>query len=236
MIFGAQAFETEYPNGQNVKNGYCDATGYCLHVILLANVRVFLPFTFYLDFIMHFPLPLHQTNTTTMQLMEIQQNNSRRRINTRVDLTAMVDLGFLLITFFMLATTFGDPYVMEVYKPTDGDPAPVPESKTATILLGNNDKLYTYTLPEELISLDEVHYDSIDYSASGLRAYIQGRQDEVAKKWGSKNDLLVIIKAAPTSTYKNLIDVLDEMSINGVGRYTMVDPDSPVDSMILRLR
>lgn len=171
-----------------------------------------------------------------MQHMDIQQNNSRRRVNTKVDLTAMVDLGFLLITFFMLATRFGDPYVMEVYKPVDGDPAPVPESKTATILLGSDNKLYTYTLPEEIISLNEVQYDSTDYGPSGLRAYIQRRQNEVAKQWGNKNDLLVIIKAAPASTYKNLIDVMDEMSINGVGRYTIVDIHSPVDSMILGLR
>ena len=168
--------------------------------------------------------------------MEIQQKTSRRRISTKVDLTAMVDLGFLLITFFMLATTFSEPYVMEIHKPADGDPSPVPQSKTSTILLGAQDKVYTYTLPETISSFDEVVYDSTNYSAAGLRSYIQRRQNEVEKKWGSKNDLVVIIKPAPNSTYKNLIDVLDEMSINGVGRYSMVGPDLAVDSMILMIR
>jgi len=77
-----------------------------------------------------------------------------KKMSTRVDLTAMVDLGFLLITFFMLATTFNKPKTMEIVKPAkDDDKKDVPVikmSKTVSFLLGNNDKVYWYVSPDSI--------------------------------------------------------------------------------------
>ena len=159
-----------------------------------------------------------------------------KKMSTRVDLTAMVDLGFLLITFFMLATTFNKPKTMEVNKPAKEKPdvvePPIKMSKTATLMLGNNDKVYAYVSPDEIDATTELVLDSLDYSPNGLRKFIQRRQSEVQAQWGNKDDLFVMIKPLPASSYKNIVDVLDEMTINDVKRYAILAPDDPIDSLI----
>ena len=167
--------------------------------------------------------------------MEIQ-NPNRRSVSTKVDLTAMVDLGFLLITFFMLASTLAQPHIMQVIMPDGkGDPTPYPQSKTATIILGSRDRIYTYSLPDELTLPDGIFIDSMDYSPAGLRDFIQRRQFEVKSRWGDQDKLMVIIKPLAASSFKNIVDVLDEMQITNVKRYAIVRPDSPLDSMVLFL-
>src|SRR5688572_1188937 len=165
--------------------------------------------------------------------MEIHQQNQKKAI-PKVDLTAMVDLGFLLITFFMLATSFVKPKVMEVFKPASGDSFPYPQSKTATILLGKNNSIYSYSLPDYGIQHSDIVYDTLDYSETGLRTFIQKRQSEVAHEWGDGDKLMMIIKPMPNSTYKNLIDVMDEIMITGVKHYAISDDFNMVDSMIMK--
>lgn len=167
--------------------------------------------------------------------MEVMPRQSKR-VSTKVDITAMVDLGFLLITFFMLASTLAKPTTMQILKPDEtGDPSVYPQSKTATLLIGTRDQLYTYSLPDEISAMSEVMIDSIDYSANGLRKYIQRRQAEVQAKWGDRDMLLVLIKPLPGANYKHIVDVLDEMLINDVKRYTIMKADTPVDSMAVNL-
>ena len=160
-----------------------------------------------------------------------------KKISTRVDLTAMVDLGFLLITFFMLATTFNKPKTMEVNKPAKEEDdkkeePPIKMSKTASLMLGARDKVYVYVSPDEIDATTQIEMDSVDYSPQGLRKFIQRRQREVQQQWGNKDDLFIMIKPLPASTVKNIVDVLDEMSINDVKRYAILEPNDPIDSLI----
>ena len=159
-----------------------------------------------------------------------------KKMSTRVDLTAMVDLGFLLITFFMLATTFNRPKTMEVNKPAkekeDVPEPPIKMSKTASLMLGDNNKVYVYVSPDEIDPSTQLELDSVDYSPNGLRKYIQRRQSEVQAQWGNKDDLFVMIKPLPESSYKNIVDVLDEMTINDVKRYAILAPTDPIDSLV----
>lgn len=164
--------------------------------------------------------------------MEILQNK-RRLVSTKVDLTAMVDLGFLLITFFMLATSFSKPKTMQVLQPAEGDPTPVPQSKTSTLIIGTGDKVYTYSLPEEMSSPNDFIIDSTDYSPDGLRKYIQRRQSEVEAKWNDRSELFVIIKPLPGASFKNMVDVLDEMLINNVKKYAIMDAHTALDSIVV---
>ncbi|HMS28425.1 MAG TPA: biopolymer transporter ExbD [Saprospiraceae bacterium] len=159
-----------------------------------------------------------------------------KKMSTRVDLTAMVDLGFLLITFFMLATTFNKPKTMEVNKPAkeekpDEEPA-IPLSKTLSIMLGSNDKVYWYVSPDAIDANTQLELDSVDYSPNGIRKIIKRRQDEVLAKWGKKEDLFVMIKPLPKSKLKNTVDILDEMTINNVKRYAILEPNDPIDSLV----
>jgi biopolymer transport protein ExbD len=161
-----------------------------------------------------------------------------KKASTRVDLTAMVDLGFLLITFFILATTFNKPKTMEVNKPAKEDDIdkakepPIKMSKTVNFMMGNTDKVYWYVSPDEIDANTQISLDSVDYSPQGLRKIIKRRQAEVQAQWGDKDQLFVMIKPLPGSKLKNTVDMLDEMNINDVKRYAILEPNDPIDSLI----
>ncbi len=153
-----------------------------------------------------------------------------------VDMTPMVDLGFLLITFFMLATTFSKPKTMEIIKPAknedDKDAPPLKKSRSLSILLGERDKVYFYVATDEDLAKGNLKVDSADFSTKGVRGAIRNRQEEVAQQYGSKDTLVVLIKAMPTAKYKNMVDILDEMRITGVRAYALVDLDK-LDTTIM---
>ena len=165
--------------------------------------------------------------------MEIHTRTSRN--HPRVDLTAMVDLGFLLITFFMLASTLSQSKVMELITPAGAapDPAPIPESKSLILMLGSRDKIYSYTLSD--VTGGNMHIDSFSYAAHDLRARIMQRQKEVEIKHGDRQQLFVLIKPLPGSSYKHTIDVLDEMTILQVKRYAIVKADSEEDKIVIKM-
>ncbi|MEP7196923.1 MAG: biopolymer transporter ExbD [Saprospiraceae bacterium] len=159
-----------------------------------------------------------------------------KKMSTRVDLTAMVDLGFLLITFFMLATTFNKPKTMEVNKPAKDneikDEPPIKMSKTLSLMLTSRDNVVNYVSPDDIDADTQLSIDSTDYSSTGVRKVIQRRQKQVKEQWGNQDELFVMIKPLPRSKYKNIVDILDEMSINHVVRYAILAPNDPIDSLI----
>ena len=157
--------------------------------------------------------------------------NRSKKMSTRVDLTAMVDLGFLLITFFMLTTTFNKPQAMEVNMPEkddvkDEDRTKIKESEALSIVLVENDLVYFY------VGLENPMVDSTNFSKEGIRQIILGRQQEVEKNAGSKDKLTILIKPKDKAKYKNMVDILDEMAITGVKRYVTLD-FVKADSMII---
>lgn len=165
-----------------------------------------------------------------------KKKSRSKKMSTRVDLTAMVDLGFLLITFFMLATTFNKPKAMEVNKPAkEKDPTEklpeVKQSKTFTVLIGSNDKAYCYTASEDD---PNIMVDSTDFSRTGFREKVKERQKAVEAQWGNKDELFVLIKPLPKSDYRNLVNALDEMAINGVKKYAIIDEFNFADSTIIQ--
>lgn len=158
-----------------------------------------------------------------------------KKMSTRVDLTPMVDLGFLLITFFMLTTTLAKPQIMPVVMPEkdvkEEDLQATKESQVLTLMLGGNDKVYYYE------GITDAKLDSTDYSAEGLRKVILDKKDRVKQQWGEteKDDpknpgqkkliskLNVIIKPTKDSRYKNIVDAFDEMKITNVALYVLLD-------------
>ncbi len=164
-----------------------------------------------------------------------------KKASTRVDLTAMVDLGFLLITFFMLATTMNKPKTMEINKPDPNEDKKVEEppikmSKTVALMLGANNKVYWYVAPDDATSAASMVLDSCDYGPNGLRKVIKRRQKELMEMFGAdkKDELFVMIKPLPGSTLKNTVDVLDEMTISGVKRYAILAAEDDVDALVAK--
>jgi|SRR5690554_1568664 len=149
-----------------------------------------------------------------------------KKQNAGVDLTAMVDLAFLLITFFMLTTSLSQPQSMDLQMPDtkdveDIDKTVVGESNTMTILLGENDKLTYYM--GMFTSPQEEPTDST-YGKDGIRQVLLQKISNLrAQGLTGTEGLIVIIKATDDATYTNMIDILDEMAITGVAVYAIND-------------
>ena len=144
-----------------------------------------------------------------------------------VDLTAMVDLAFLLITFFMLTTSLSKPQSMNLAMP-DKTPPDIPqvqllisEDRTLTILLGEKNKMvWYYGLAKKPIEGPTV----VGYGKNGIRKELLAKIQSVVAKYGDpKKGLIVLVKASKKSTYRNLVDILDEIAITNVPTYALVD-------------
>ena len=164
-----------------------------------------------------------------------------KKLSTHLDMTPMVDLGFLLITFFIFTTTMSSPTTMELYMPKDTDKDDeqnkAKESGALTIMLSKDNHVYYY---EGQLKEDASNFLSTNFA--GIRkviidkkkAVIEAHQHDAgcekiwAKNGGDKKscldkDLVVVIKPGELATYKNTVDILDEMTITNIKRYAMVD-------------
>lgn len=153
-------------------------------------------------------------------MAEIMTTSRNRRLTTRVDLTPMVDLGFLLITFFVFTTTVSEASSMELNLPDDRNPADSAQSaasKTLSLVLGG-DELYWYN------GKDIEQGNSIIYSSDRVREIIDGKRKAVIRDFGNAREMVILIKPTVSASYKNLVDVLDEMTIGNVSRYVLMDP------------
>jgi biopolymer transport protein ExbD len=171
-----------------------------------------------------------------------------KKQSTHIDMTPMVDLAFLLLTFFMLTTTFGKPKAMEITMPVKDPTNQVKNevNNALTLLLSGDDKVYWYygeLKPDTKLTLT-------DYSPQGLRKLLLDRNkqavdeiktlrenalktkmvDDTLKKLivdikGKKYALMVLVKTDDKAKYKNVINVLDELNICLIGKYALVDLD-----------
>lgn len=137
--------------------------------------------------------------------------------STRVDLTPMVDLGFLLITFFVFTTTMSTPTAMRLLLPKDTDKPEeqnkAKESGALTLMLGKDRTVYYY---EGILAPDGSNFKTTNFG--GLRNVILDK-----KKSTKAEDLVIVIKPDNDSQVRDVVDALDEMTINGIKRYAMVD-------------
>lgn len=145
----------------------------------------------------------------------------------RIDMTPMVDLGFLLITFFILTTSMTEKRVTKLVMPDDkGSPTDIKQSHAVSVLVGDHGKVFVYNGKwEDAIAAQQVIESSYD-EYRGIGQMIRQKQQWLsAHDLEGRNALVLLIKPAPGASYKNLIDALDEATINDVQRYTIVEPD-----------
>jgi len=155
-----------------------------------------------------------------------------KKANLKIDMTPMVDLGFLLISFFIFTTEISKPVVTNLYMPKDGDSTKIADSKSLTILLSNNDHVSYYNGDmKAAIKNNQVFQTSYD-EINGMGNIIRQRQNELNRRKIDKKSLVVLIKPGRESSYKNVINALDEMLINGVSRYVITDPENEEISLL----
>jgi biopolymer transport protein ExbD len=163
-----------------------------------------------------------------------------KKLSTRVDMTPMVDLGFLLITFFIFTTTMSSPTTMNLIMPKDTDKEEeqnkAKESGALTILLGKNNVVYYYEgqlLPDASNFKTSTFKGIRDVIINKKKAVMAIHQHDASceeiwqKNNGDKNscrdkDLVIVIKPDDEATYKNTVDIIDEMAISEIKRYAMV--------------
>lgn len=143
-----------------------------------------------------------------------------KKASTRVDLTAMVDLAFLLITFFIMTTTLMKPKAMDMAMPDKDEQntqLPVPASRTMTILLGSNDKVEWF-VGEPGKSVPNVDH----FGKDGLRKALLDNYAKIKQESGGK-EMIVLIKPSAKSNYANLVAALDELNITNIQEHAIVD-------------
>lgn len=184
--------------------------------------------------------------------------------DARVDMTPMVDLMSLLITFFMLTAAFSKPKVMEIVLPEKikenerVEPPKIAESRTLNIILGPDDKVFWYPGKADP---DVTVLQETDFSDEGIRQVLLVRNRALFRKIADFEDQvisgeidikqdslrsaisqlkkdddtgpIVLIKAYKTAKYKNFVDIIDEMSIVGIARYTFTDIDWIEDQLVV---
>ncbi len=165
-----------------------------------------------------------------------------KKQSTHIDMTPMVDLAFLLLTFFMLATTMNKPKVMQIVMPKDDhDPTVKPpeldKDRAMTLLLGPNDKLFYYFgIPKHGEAPELLR---TDYSPDGLRKVLKERREWLRNDTKLKvedREMFCIIKPTAKSEYKNLVTMFDEMNIGHIKYYAVVDITPAEDDAVINFK
>jgi biopolymer transport protein ExbD len=177
-----------------------------------------------------------------------------KKQSTRVDMTPMVDLAFLLLTFFVLTSTFSKPKSMELtfpVEPPPGSPPPPAIKNGITFLLTGDDKIFYYEgefRPADDDKGKKTALSELSFDQTSLHKYLADKNkwareeiEKVNEKLRSKEIVdtthkrmirdikankqapTILIKTDDKATYKNVIDVIDELNINLVGKYVVVD-------------
>jgi biopolymer transport protein ExbD len=135
---------------------------------------------------------------------------------TRVDLTPMVDLGFLLITFFVFTSAMALPKTMGIIEPVGNRPNdPVCNSCVLTVVLQKDNRLSYYEgMPE---NNPPVNHTS--FAVNGIRQVLLDKIDKVRDALGDAGRFVLIIKPGPESSMQNFVDIMDEVAINGIRHY-----------------
>lgn len=171
---------------------------------------------------------------TTMAEMILPQKSGKRKIHSlKVDLTPMVDLGFLLITFFMLTTTMAQPKAMELNMPNNTpttEPCVFAEEATITLIPSKDHTLHYYN--GLLKSPADMHTTGMNKA----RDIILKKKGEVAALpatfSANAHQLHVLIKPDNTCKYEDVVALLDEMNINDIKYYAIVDVTAEETSLM----
>lgn len=149
-----------------------------------------------------------------------------RKQSLRVDLTPMVDLAFLLISFFMLTVVITKSHQMDLTMPNGDVTAPIGDCQVLHVLVDSADRIYTY----EGLAIENIKETSLNPDA-GIRQVLMEKARQVtaycpADANGKLRQMVCLIKLLPGSHYSSMVNILDEMEITGVKVYTLQEPSA----------
>lgn len=139
----------------------------------------------------------------------------------------MVDLGFLLISFFVITTELSKPTTLDLNMPTDGPPMDLGESDALTVLLGKDNTAYYYHGSwDEAVRANNVIQTNLSGN-NGLRKVIVEKQHQldVSNLKEGRKGLMLLIKPGKDASYGQVVDMLDEALISDVKKYAVVKQD-----------
>ena len=152
----------------------------------------------------------------------------KKKGTPRIDMTPMVDLGFLLLTFFVLTTTMSTPVTMPVMVPAEPDPTAepppkVPASKVLNLLIAGKNRIFYY---RGIDDKTEMQLNMTSYAPKGLRQVLFEQQKLVKRDFPQdkdENPMIILVKMTDDAKYKNWVDIIDEMNITEQKRYMLMD-------------
>lgn len=164
----------------------------------------------------------------------------KKKAIPRIDMTPMVDLGFLLLTFFVLVTDPTELSAVKIVIPPKVDekdlqadpPPPIQCSKVLNLVMGKDHRIYYFQCPDDEEFMD---LNMTKVSKGQLRQVIYDYREKVNAKWAKAEDpkpMIVVIKPMKTSVYRDLVDVLDEMHITNQTKF-IIDKVTPDDEAMI---
>jgi biopolymer transport protein ExbD len=148
----------------------------------------------------------------------IETGNSKKDI--RIDFAPMVDLGFLLITFFIFTTKMQESKAFGLNMPADGVETEAMNSATITLTMKQSGVIdYLEGSEQNIIQKGTVAL----YGKPSLRDQLINKRKRIIQQLGSDSNYTVLIQPSKFTNYKELIDVLDEMTINDIKKYVLMD-------------
>lgn len=159
------------------------------------------------------------------------QKGGRKIHSTKVDLTPMVDLGFLLITFFVFTTTLSSTQALHLIMPKDDQKhrTDIPESGAVTIIPDENGIwYYEGNMPTDKSKMVSMTYNNINE----LRNKLLTLSQRLIRAHGNNDKMMVMIKPTPAASFSQVVDMLDEMKICAVKRYALLDIEQKEYAML----
>lgn len=162
-----------------------------------------------------------------------------KKLNAKVDLTAMISISFLLIIFFMVTIELAKPKSMSLGLPdTGGDITcgiscgPRPD-RVITILLDDNNKIITY---QGILEYPDDKPKTLSYGKEGIRKELLTKNKMITEQLGDRErGAIVIIKPSKNSNFGNLVSILDEMAITNIQTYNIVNYFTPGENNLLAM-
>ena len=163
-------------------------------------------------------------------MAEVTTNPRIRRRTLRVDFTPLVDLGFLLITFFVFTSTMSTPTAMTAMWPKDGDSTRIAESGAITII-PDAENIWYYTGDIATAQLRRMNANDM-HQLRGIMAAAK----QIHQEAGRLQKMMVVIKPSGQCNFKTVVDVLDEMTIGGVASYAITDLTAHERNILLAMQ